>query len=131
MPQLGAHALSTLERRGYIEATEEHHPVHLHVAVLAAPGSRVVLPNLVQGMVAAARVPITPVQTVSNVATANGEVSLPAMATRTYVVRQGDTLFDIANRTGLTVQAIAAANGRAVLGTLKPGTTLKLPAAAR
>ena len=124
-------ALSTLEQRGYIEATEERHPVHLHIAVLSAPGSRVALPNLVQGMVAAARVPITPVQTASNVATANGEVSLTPAPARTYVVRQGDTLYDIANRTGVSVKAIADANGRAVLGTLKPGTTLKLPVATR
>ena len=55
-------SLADLEQRGLIEATEEHHPVHLHLAVLAAPGTKVILPNLVQGMAAAARVPTPPVQ---------------------------------------------------------------------
>lgn len=39
-------ALAELEHDGIIEATEEHHPVHLHVAVLVAPGGTVALPPL-------------------------------------------------------------------------------------
>lgn len=39
-------ALVELERRGVIEATEERHPVHLHIAVLTEPGSREALPIL-------------------------------------------------------------------------------------
>ena len=37
---LGLHLsdLAELEQQGYIEATEERHPVHLHVAVLTEPG---------------------------------------------------------------------------------------------
>ena len=46
-------ALAELEADGLIEATEEHHPVHLHVAVLAAPGARVRLPDLTHGVVVA------------------------------------------------------------------------------
>jgi uncharacterized protein (DUF2249 family) len=46
-------ALAELEAGGLIEATEEHHPVHLHVAVLAAPGARVRLPDLTHGVVVA------------------------------------------------------------------------------
>lgn len=46
-------ALAELEADGLIEATEEHHPVHLHVAVLAAPGTRVRLPDLTHGVVVA------------------------------------------------------------------------------
>ena len=123
-------ALTQLEARGIIEATEERHPVHLHIAVLEAPGARFVLPNLVQGMVAAARVPVVPAPPASVVSVANGEVGLPVRRVRSYVVRQGDTLYDIANRTGVSVKALTAENGRAVAGTLKPGTTLKLPDAA-
>jgi LysM repeat protein len=124
-------ALADLESRGLIEATEEHHPIHLHLAVLAAPGAKVVLPNLVQGMVAAARVPTAPLASATVVSVANGEVSLPTKGVRTYVVRQGDTLYDIANKTGVSVQALAAENGRVARGTLKPGTTLKVPESGR
>jgi hypothetical protein len=46
-------ALADLEAKGVIEATEEHHPVHLHVAVLAAPGARLRLPDLTHGLVVA------------------------------------------------------------------------------
>jgi hypothetical protein len=46
-------ALAELERDGLIEATEEHHPVHLHVAVLVPPGSTASMPQLVRGNVAA------------------------------------------------------------------------------
>jgi LysM repeat protein len=124
-------ALADLESRGLIEATEEHHPIHLHLAVLAAPGAKVVLPNLVQGMVAAARVPTAPLASATVVSVANGEVSLPTKGVRTYVVRQGDTLYDIANKTGVSVQALAAENRRVAKGTLKPGTTLKVPESGR
>jgi hypothetical protein len=124
-------ALAQLEAQGIVEATEELHPIHLHVAVLQAPGAKVVLPNLVRGMVAAARVPPTPVVFATVVSFANGAVTLPARGARTYVVRQGDTLYDIANKTGVSVQALAAENGRVVKGTLTPGTTLKLPEVGR
>lgn len=40
-------ALAELENKGIVEATEERHPVHLHVAVLVRPGEPVVLPQLV------------------------------------------------------------------------------------
>jgi LysM repeat protein len=129
-------ALAELERRGIIEATEEHHPVHLHVAVLVAPGGKVVLPNLVAGMVAAR--PTIPVQSSNALAsTATGDVKLAKKDTsakpsnaapRTYVVKQGDTLWDIASRVGVSVQALTSAN--ATLKTkhaLKAGTTLIVP----
>jgi hypothetical protein len=52
-------ALADLEARGIVEATEERHPVHLHVAVLQPPGARVALPDLTRGVVVA-RVTQTP-----------------------------------------------------------------------
>jgi LysM repeat protein len=126
-------ALARLESEGIVEATEEHHPIHLHVAVLAPPGSRVTLPNLTQGMVAAVRVPLTPVvvataNPASGGAVANGEVSLLPSGLRQYVVRQGDTLYDIARRASVSVQALAEANDRTTRALLKPGTTLLIPA---
>lgn len=120
-------ALSDLERRGIIEATEERHPVHMHLAVLAAPGSRVVLPNLIRGTVAAARVPVTPPSPAGITTVSAGDVSLPPLGKRTYVVRPGDTLYDIANRMGVSVQALAEANGRSDRKLLKPGITLVVP----
>jgi hypothetical protein len=39
-------ALAELETKGIIEATEERHPVHLHLAVLVPPGDSVVIPPL-------------------------------------------------------------------------------------
>jgi LysM repeat protein len=129
-------ALAELERKGIIEATEEHHPVHLHVAVLVAPGGKVMLPNLVAGMVAAR--PTVPVQSVQALAsTATGDVKLSKKDTsgkaasgapRTYVVRQGDTLWDIAGRVGVSVQALTSANATLKkTHALKAGTTLIVP----
>jgi hypothetical protein len=43
-------ALAELEDKGIIEATEERHPVHLHIAVLVPPGQSVVLPQLANGL---------------------------------------------------------------------------------
>ncbi|MES2177215.1 MAG: DUF5715 family protein [Gemmatimonadota bacterium] len=39
-------ALATLEAQGIVEATEERRPVHLHIAVLVAPGAPVILPPM-------------------------------------------------------------------------------------
>jgi LysM repeat protein len=124
-------ALAELEARGFVEATEEHHPVHLHVAVLRAPGTRITLPDLTNGMVVARQAP-TPVVTVA--ATTSGIVSLAKAAADSderggvYLVRQGDTLWDVAQKAGVTVQALADANHRTTNGLLRPGTVLKLPA---
>jgi LysM repeat protein len=122
-------ALAQLEARGFVEATEEHHPVHLHIAVLRAPGARFTLPDLTNG-VRVARQPSTPGTTV--IATANGDVSLAAATndwarTRTYLVRDGDTLWDVAQKTGVSVTALARVNNRSPRSVLRPGTTLKLP----
>ena len=121
-------ALAQLEQRGYVEATEEHHPVHLHIAVLRAPGARFTLPDLTNG-VRVARQPTSPATTIP---TANGDVSLAAATndwarTRIYTVRDGDTLWDVAQKTGVSVNALARANDRSPRSVLRPGTTLKLP----
>jgi LysM repeat protein len=125
-------ALATLEERGVVEATEEHHPVHLHVAVLVQPGAKVVLPNLVKTVVARQlTTPPVPVTTVAT-ATVTGDVKLAAgardaaKAPRSYTVRQGDTMWDIANRAGVSMAELKKANAR-VASALKPGTTLVLP----
>ena len=110
--------LSKFEEKGMIEVTEEHHPVHIHIAVLTEPGRKVVLPNMVT--VVAQRAPVIPLKV-----TSAGEVALQGK--RTYIVHQGDTLWDIANKTGVTVAALTKANGAGVSHALKPGTTLIVP----
>ena len=123
-------ALATLEERGVVEATEEHHPVHLHVAVLVPPGGRLVIPNLVKTVVA--RQVTTPPVPMTTVAAAGGEVKLmpgvkdTARARHTYTVRQGDTMWDIANRSGVSMAELKKANAQ-IASTLKPGITLVLP----
>ena len=114
-----------------MEATEEHHPVHLHVAVLVAPGHKVLLPNLAAGMVA--QRPTVPVQSTTQLAN-SGDVALAKQvasgappAHHTYVVRQGDTMWDIATRNGVSVDALTKANAGVGKHSLKPGLTLVIP----
>lgn len=133
-------ALAELEEQGYVEATEERRPVHLHVAVLTEPGKIAALPPLASDAL---------VGTVARVQRSNGDVaprSTPAAAVRisnpparvagaasdairgrTYRVREGDTLWDVAQRSGVTVQALARANRRSQRAVLRPGTILKVP----
>ena len=73
--------LLDLEAGGVIEATEEHHPAHFHVAVFSTPYKRYV----------AAR--------------------QASVAVATYVVRSGDTLSEIARDHDVTVKALIRANG--------------------
>ena len=123
-------ALATLEERGVVEATEEHHPVHLHVAVLVPSGAKVLLPNLVKTVVA--RQVTTPAMPVTTVTAAAGDTKLVTGAKdapkspRSYTVRQGDTMWDIANRSGVSMAELKKANAH-VASALKPGTTLVLP----
>lgn len=58
-------ALAKLENDGIIEATEERHPAHMHLAVLVPPGRPVKLPDL--SNVVAAR---------TTLATSSGDVSM-------------------------------------------------------
>jgi LysM repeat protein len=226
-------SLAALEARGVIEATEERHPVHLHVAVLVTPGGRATIPALrlagldpfdgkrwppaggvagpaatVASAAPAAAAPSAPQPALNSrdgasdraravlamftptgpqsalgasfltfgrsslslaaptgrtVSVSAGEVALaprpaarpaqpgtpaaqPARATqvaaaspapkpaaadtqpeRSYKVRQGDTLWDIARRHGLRVDAILAANHLSSGRSIRPGTVLRLP----
>ena len=120
-------ALVELEARGFVEATEERHPAHVHLAVLRAPGTRFKLPDLTNGVVVARQAPPATVTAASS-----GGVPLSASGTgdvpeRVYRVRSGDTLWDVAQKSGVSVRALAAANGRSARSVLRPGTLLKLP----
>jgi len=132
-------ALAELEEQGYVEATEERHPVHLHVAVLTEPGKIAALPPLDVSMIAASpgRAPrrdadaasraATPAVPVSNSAGSAGSSDGSVIRGGTYRVRTGDTLWDVARRSGVSVEALARANRRSQRDVLKAGTVLKVP----
>jgi LysM repeat protein len=127
-------ALTQLEDQGYVEATEERHPVHVHVAVLTVPGTVASLPLLANAgppaTAASASAP-SPAVHVSNPAArtnvaANGEVE-DAIQGSTYRVREGDTLWEIARRSGVSVRDLARANRRSPRSSLRPGVLLRIP----
>jgi hypothetical protein len=134
-------ALAELEEQGYIEATEERRPVHLHVAVLTEPGKIAALPPVGSGVLAGVAPRTqrsdgdltlrsgTPAIRVSNppARTAPNPVDR-AIGAGTYRVREGDTLWDVARRSGVSVSALAKANRRSTRGVLKVGTVLRVPA---
>jgi hypothetical protein len=92
--------LLSLEDRGVIEATEEFHPPHFHVAVFPTSYTRYVS-RLV-----------------------NGEEY--AEAADRYRVRPGDSLWSIARRQGTTVAELKEVNGLST-SLLKVGQTLVIP----
>ena len=127
--------LLALEKLGIVEATEEKHPVHFHVAVLQrgsfAPATRVA---------STTPTPTTPTPSaVVAVATdsAGGTVELPDSSANevdkpapkpatkaTYTVKKGDNLSTIAKRFGLTVSHLKSLNGLKT-SNLQPGQKLK------
>lgn len=133
-------ALAELEDQGYIEATEERRPVHLHVAVLTEPGKIAALPPVGSDALAGVA-PRTqrsdgdltlrssaPVIRVSNPRASRASNADGKALGGTYRVREGDTLWDVARRSGVSVGALAKANRRSTRGVLKVGTLLRVPA---
>jgi LysM repeat protein len=128
-------ALAELEDKGFVEATEERHPVHVHVAVLTAPGTVASLPLLANagsynGVATAAQSPPQAVH-VSNPPERTADASNGEVADRingsTYRVRDGDTLWEIARRSGVSVRDLARANRRSQRAALRPGVVLRIP----
>jgi LysM repeat protein len=75
--------------------------------------------------------PAPPAVRVSNpvehtAAAANGEVD-DRISASTYRVREGDTLWEIARRSGVSVRDLARANRRSQRAALRPGVTLRIP----
>jgi len=127
-------ALAQLEDQGLVEATEERHPVHVHVAVLTKPGTVASLPALT-GAASPSRVASTPPapqavhvsNPVEHTADAsNGDVE-DRISGSTYRVRDGDTLWEIARRSGVSVHDLARANRRNQRAALRPGVVLRIP----
>lgn len=94
--------LLSLERVGVIEATEERHPPHFHVAVFPAPYKSYV-----------ERITGRPLR-------------LAGATTDSYVVRRGDTLWEIARRHDTTVRELLQMNNRSS-ETIRIGEKLKIP----
>jgi len=133
-------ALAELEQQGYVEATEERRPVHLHVAVLTEPGKLAALPPLGSGVLAGvpprtlrsdgqvalrSTTPTVPISIAPAASGTNGDDE--EIRAGTYRVREGDTLWGVARRSGVSVSALARANRRSTRGVLKPGTMLRVP----
>jgi LysM repeat protein len=57
---------------------------------------------------------------------ANGEVDDP-IRTSTYGVRDGDTLWEVARRSGVSVHDLARANRRSQRAPLRAGVVLRIP----
>lgn len=104
--------LVALEEEGVLEATEERRPAHFHVAVFPAPYTRYA------GLDGeTARPAAKPVALSTRAA---------AAAVRTYTVRRGDTLWEIARTLGVSVDALAEANAIDD-GHIRPGMALRIP----
>lgn len=78
--------LQSLEAAGVLEATEEHHPPHFHVAVFPTPYRRYVKRK-------------------------GGEVHVASSGGGTYHVRRGDSLWAIARRYDTSVSRLKTTNG--------------------
>ena len=123
--------LVTLEKQGVIEATEERHPVHFHVAVLRT-GSFVPTTTVATAEATATAAPATPTPAVTAAPaaatdSAGGTVELPPKPAKktTYTVKKGDNLSVIAKRFGLTVTRLKSLNGLKS-SALKPGQKLRV-----
>jgi hypothetical protein len=103
--------LLALEGTGVIEATEEHHPAHFHVAVFGPEYMRF----------AAIQAQEHPTPTVMIVA----RTSAPAPSTH-YKVRVGDSLWSIAQQHSTSIRELIAAN-RLANAKIRPGQTLIIP----
>jgi len=102
--------LLSLEGTGVVEATEEHHPAHFHVAVFADEYMLYAATQADERPTAMilARAPITP-------------------APKRYKVRQGDSLWSIAQQHATSVRELVVAN-RLGHKKIRPGQTLVIPA---
>ena len=105
--------LLALEGTGVIEATEEHHPAHFHVAVFGPEYLRF-------AAIQAQEHPTPTVMIVARTAT------VAPVSARRYRVRTGDTLWSIAQQHSTSVDALIAAN-RLSSPKIKAGQMLVIP----
>ena len=91
----------------------------------ATPAATAVTP----AVVTPASTPVTPVATAVPTRAATPVATTTASASRKYTVKSGDTASEIAEQFGVTMAALAAANGMTVaqLGELRAGQEITIP----
>lgn len=107
--------LLTLEGRDVLEATKENHPPHYHVSLFPEPYTRYLIARGEDGPTTT-----TPARTQKAVALA------ASAASKSYKVRSGDSLWDIARRHRTSVAQIKRANSIST-SRLKPGQVISIP----
>ena len=113
-------ALVDLEDTGVIEATEEFHPAHFHVAVY---------PDAMRERERERQEP-TVMRSASLARSSDEQAARNADArTASYEIRAGDTLWDVARRHGTTVAQIRSLNNLWSSSVVRPGQQIKLPTA--
>lgn len=132
--------LLALEKLGILEATEERHPVHFHVAVLQrgkfAPAAAAVATATTASPTPApaqATIAPSPGPAATTADSAAGSVDVPEKPAasktpakaQTYTVRKGDNLSVIAKRFGLTVTRLKSLNGLKG-SSIRPGQRLRV-----
>jgi hypothetical protein len=119
--------LETLEAAGVLDAVEERNPPHFHVAVFPSQYAQYV-ENRVGGSSGGNRAPVT----LATVAAAPSSSSSAARAatstatTRTHTVKSGESLWTIARRNNITVDALKRANSL-TSDRILAGQKLKIP----
>ncbi len=117
--------LLSLEANGVLEATRESRPPHYHIALYPDPYTRYV-DGLRTGAVQATETRVTAASDAAEAGSAEDVVAASA-GSRSYRVRSGDALWDIARAYGTTIGAIQQSNN--LLGSrIYPGQVLTIPA---
>ena len=134
--------LLSVEGGGAIDATEEFRPPHFHVVVFPGPYRRYMAraggeettreEAPAPAARSAARRPSARTEAVASRSRSGGETRSAARAAsrpsrRTYRVRQGDSLWTIARRHGISVARLKSANDMST-ARIRPGQTLVIPA---
>lgn len=116
--------LLSLEASGVLEATRESRPPHYHIALYPEPYTRYV-EGLRTAAVQATETRVAAAADAAEAASAE-EVVAAAEGRRSYRVRSGDALWDIARAHGTTIAAIQQSNN--LLGSrIYPGQVLTIP----
>ena len=124
--------LLSLEKERVLDVTRERHPPHYHVAVYAEQYETRVAALVAKTQQPSQPTPHTQAQPTQAVVVSSGPASQQASqqtSQQNYIVRKGDSLWEIAARTGVSVAGLRSANN--LQGNrIDAGQTLRLPDAA-
>ncbi|HEX6903400.1 MAG TPA: DUF5715 family protein [Thermoanaerobaculia bacterium] len=109
--------LLLLEEKSVLEATREKHPPHYHVSLF---------PNQYLRYLDSKDVPRIQVAKSTSSSSSKSTVAKASSRSKKYKVGRGDTLWEIAQRHGVSVTTIKKANGIRS-SRLRPGQTLSIP----